>query len=225
MLGPIARSIEEVGDGWTLLILRNAYLGARRFADFQERLGIPPNTLTRRLERLVSLGFFTRHRYESRPPREEYELTEKGLALLPILLGPGSAAARDPARAEAPVRPCAPRDVSVGGKSLHFVICAGRRDGPVVLLEAGATLDSTEWTGVTARLAGRTDATIIAYDRAGTGKSQPLDTPPRGCCGGTPGRARGRARSPRTGSGARRRGRSGARGRCRDGGWRAGGRR
>lgn len=99
------------------------------------------------------------------------------LSLLPILLGPGSAAARDPARAEAPVRPCAPRDVSVGGKSLHFVICAGRRDGPVVLLEAGATLDSTEWTGVTARLAGRTDATIIAYDRAGTGKSQPLDTP------------------------------------------------
>lgn len=102
------------------------------------------------------------------------------LSMLPILLfGGGSAAARNPAKAEAsaPARPCAARDVAVGGKSLHFVICAGRRHGPVVLLEAGATLDSTEWTEVVARLAGRTDATIIAYDRAGMGKSQALDTP------------------------------------------------
>jgi DNA-binding HxlR family transcriptional regulator len=83
---PIARSIEQVGDGWTLLILRNAFLGARRFADFESRLGIPPTTLARRLERLVSIGLFTRHRYEARPPREEYELTDKGLALLPLIL-------------------------------------------------------------------------------------------------------------------------------------------
>lgn len=95
------------------------------------------------------------------------------LSLLPILLGGGSAAARDPA----PARSCAARDVAVGGKSLHFVICAGRRQAPIIVLEAGATLDSTEWTGVTAALAGRTDATVIAYDRAGMGKSQALDTP------------------------------------------------
>lgn len=101
------------------------------------------------------------------------------LPLLPILLAAGSAAARDPARAEVPVpaRPCKDRDVAVESKSLHFVICAGRGHGPVVLLESGATLDSTEWTQVMARLAGRTGATIIAYDRAGMGKSQPLATP------------------------------------------------
>ncbi|WP_423603700.1 alpha/beta fold hydrolase [Sphingomonas sp. MS122] len=102
------------------------------------------------------------------------------LSMLPILLlGGGSAAALDPVADEAlaPVRPCAGRDVAVGGKSLHFVICSGRRHGPVVLLEAGATLDSTEWTAVTAELAGRTDATIIAYDRAGMGKSQALEAP------------------------------------------------
>lgn len=100
------------------------------------------------------------------------------LPLLPILCG-GSAAARDPARTEmsAPARPCMTRDVAIDAKSLHFVICAGRRHGPVVLLEAGATLDSSEWTEVIARLAGRTDATIIAYDRAGMGRSQALDTP------------------------------------------------
>jgi pimeloyl-ACP methyl ester carboxylesterase len=99
------------------------------------------------------------------------------LPLLPICLGGGSATAGDPARIEASTRSCAGRDVAVGGKSLHFVICDGRRGGPVVLLEAGATLDSTEWTKVMARLTGRTGATIIAYDRAGMGKSQALDTP------------------------------------------------
>ena len=97
------------------------------------------------------------------------------LPLLPILLlGGEPAAARDP-RGEG--RPYAARDVDVDGKSLHFVVCPGRRHAPVILLEAGATLDSTEWTEVTARLAGRTAATIIAYDRAGMGKSQALDTP------------------------------------------------
>ena len=96
------------------------------------------------------------------------------LSMLPVLLlSVGPAAAEKPA----PAQSCAARDVAVDGKSLHFVICAGRPHGPVVLLEAGATLDSTEWTGVIAQLAGRTDATIIAYDRAGMGKSHALDTP------------------------------------------------
>jgi pimeloyl-ACP methyl ester carboxylesterase len=101
------------------------------------------------------------------------------LPLLPVLLSGGSAVAHDSARLEASASalPCAARGVAVDGKSLHFMICAGRRSGPVVLLEAGATLDSTEWTEVIARLAGRTDATIIAYDRAGMGRSQALDTP------------------------------------------------
>jgi DNA-binding HxlR family transcriptional regulator len=82
----IARSIEQVGDGWNLMILRNALLGARRFQDFQEQLGVPPNTLTRRLHTLTEDGFFERRVYETHPRREEYELTDKGLDFLPVLL-------------------------------------------------------------------------------------------------------------------------------------------
>ncbi|HEX6766955.1 MAG TPA: helix-turn-helix domain-containing protein [Polyangiaceae bacterium] len=82
----MARSIEQTGDGWTQLILRDALLGARRFQDFEARLGIPPNTLTRRLEALVEHGFFERRCYEERPRREEYHLTEKGRDFAPVLL-------------------------------------------------------------------------------------------------------------------------------------------
>jgi len=82
----IARSIEQVGDGWNLMILRNALLGAKRFQDFQAQLGVPPNTLTRRLHTLTEDGFFERRVYETHPRREEYELTDKGLDFLPVLL-------------------------------------------------------------------------------------------------------------------------------------------
>ncbi len=82
----IARSVEEVGDGWSLMILRNALLGAKRFQDFESQLDAPPTTLTRRLQSLTERGFFVRRTYESRPPREEYELTDKGLDFLPVLL-------------------------------------------------------------------------------------------------------------------------------------------
>jgi DNA-binding HxlR family transcriptional regulator len=82
----IARSIEQIGDGWSLMILRNALLGAKRFQDFEAQLGAPPNTLTRRLHTLTEQGFFERRVYEAHPRREEYELTDKGLDLLPVLL-------------------------------------------------------------------------------------------------------------------------------------------
>jgi DNA-binding HxlR family transcriptional regulator len=82
----IARSVEQVGDGWSLMILRNALLGARRFQEFEVGLGAPPTTLARRLHTLTERGFFVRREYEAHPPREEYELTEKGLDFLPVLL-------------------------------------------------------------------------------------------------------------------------------------------
>jgi DNA-binding HxlR family transcriptional regulator len=83
----IARAIEQVGDGWSLMILRNALLGAKRFQDFEQQLGAPPNTLARRLQLLTDHGLFVRRVYEAHPKREEYELTEKGLDFLPVLLG------------------------------------------------------------------------------------------------------------------------------------------
>lgn len=83
---PIARSLEAIGEWWSLLILREALLGARRFQDFEERLGIPPTTLSRRLKALCEHELLVRRRYEERPPRDEYELTAKGTDLMPVLL-------------------------------------------------------------------------------------------------------------------------------------------
>ncbi|MEP7050781.1 MAG: helix-turn-helix domain-containing protein [Pseudomonadota bacterium] len=82
----IARAVEQVGDGWTLMILRDALLGAKRFQDFEAGLGAPPTTLARRLHALTQEGFFVRREYEAHPKREEYELTQKGLDFLPVLL-------------------------------------------------------------------------------------------------------------------------------------------
>lgn len=83
---PIARSLDETGDWWSMLILRTAFMGVRRFQDFQGRLGIAPNTLARRLESLTENELLVRRTYSERPLREEYELTPKGLDFLPVLL-------------------------------------------------------------------------------------------------------------------------------------------
>lgn len=82
---PIAGTLELIGDRWTLLVIREAFLGARRFADFQERLGIARTVLSDRLGRLTEEGIFARVRYQERPERFEYRLTEKGLDLWPVL--------------------------------------------------------------------------------------------------------------------------------------------
>jgi DNA-binding HxlR family transcriptional regulator len=84
---PIARSLERIGDSWALLIVRDAFFGLRRFEDFQERLGIPPTTLARRLRELVAAGILERLPYQERPVRYEYVLTRKGTDLHPVLLG------------------------------------------------------------------------------------------------------------------------------------------
>lgn len=82
---PIARALEVVGEWWTLLVIREAFLGVTRFGELQERLGIARNVLTARLEALVAQGVLRRERYQERPPRDEYLLTPRGRALFPIL--------------------------------------------------------------------------------------------------------------------------------------------
>ena len=82
---PIARSLEQVGDWWSILILRDAFLGTTTFDQFQKGLGIAPNMLTRRLNALVESGLLERRRYSERPPRDEYVLTEKGRDFRPVL--------------------------------------------------------------------------------------------------------------------------------------------
>lgn len=82
----VARALSVVGERWTLLILRDAFLGTRRFEQFQSRLGITRHRLSERLGKLVDEGVLMRVRYSERPPRYEYRLTRKGLGLYPVLM-------------------------------------------------------------------------------------------------------------------------------------------
>ena len=83
---PIARSLERVGEWWSILILRDALHGMTRFDEFQKSLGIAPNMLTRRLNALVDAGLLERRRYSERPPRDEYVLTARGRDFRPVLI-------------------------------------------------------------------------------------------------------------------------------------------
>lgn len=82
----IAQTLNRVGDWWTLLIVRDAMKGARRFSDFHESTGIAKNILTDRLNKLVENGIMDREEVGVRGQRQEYVLTERGEALFPILM-------------------------------------------------------------------------------------------------------------------------------------------
>ncbi len=82
----VARTLDVVGERWTLLILRDAFNGVRRFEDFQESLGIARNILTDRLQTLVAQGVLEKRRYQAHPERFEYRLTAKGRDLHPVLV-------------------------------------------------------------------------------------------------------------------------------------------
>lgn len=86
MVCPIARSLERVGEWWSILILRDALHGFNRFDEFQNSLGIAPNTLTRRLHDLVRAGLLERRRYSIRPPRYEYLPTDSARDFSPVLI-------------------------------------------------------------------------------------------------------------------------------------------
>jgi DNA-binding HxlR family transcriptional regulator len=83
---PIARSLDRVGEWWSILILRDALGGMTRFEEFQKSLAIAPNMLTRRLNALVDAGFLQRRRYSEHPPRHEYVVTERGRDFRPVLI-------------------------------------------------------------------------------------------------------------------------------------------
>ena len=81
----VAQCLEVVGEWWSLLIVRDAFLGVRRFDDFQARLGISRNILNQRLRKLVENGVLDRVPYQDNPPRSEYRLTDKGRDLWHVL--------------------------------------------------------------------------------------------------------------------------------------------
>lgn len=83
---PIAQSLAIFGDRWTLLIIRNAFVGMTRFEHFQKNLGLTRHVLAERLSRLVEQGIFEKQAYIDRQQRYEYVLTAKGRQLKPILM-------------------------------------------------------------------------------------------------------------------------------------------
>ncbi|MFT3731622.1 MAG: helix-turn-helix domain-containing protein [Hyphomicrobium sp.] len=83
---PIARSLEHVGEWWSILILRDAFRGLTRFDEFQKNLEIAPNMLARRLSALTESGLLERRLYSEKPARYEYLLTERGRDFRPVML-------------------------------------------------------------------------------------------------------------------------------------------
>ncbi len=83
---PVARSLERVGEWWSMLILRDALHGFTRFDQFQKSLGIAPNMLARRLNALVEADLLARRRYSEHPPRDEYVLTARGRDFRPVIV-------------------------------------------------------------------------------------------------------------------------------------------
>ena len=81
----VAQCLEVVGEWWSMLIVRDAFLGVSRFDQFQERLGISRNVLNQRLNHLVEKGVLTKIAYSEHPPRYDYRLTERGRDLWPVL--------------------------------------------------------------------------------------------------------------------------------------------
>jgi DNA-binding HxlR family transcriptional regulator len=82
----IAGALAIVGERWSLLIVRDAFLGLRRFDQFQTDLGIARNVLQSRLQKLLDEGVLERELYQERPLRYEYRLTEKGIDLWPVIV-------------------------------------------------------------------------------------------------------------------------------------------
>jgi DNA-binding HxlR family transcriptional regulator len=118
----VARTLDVIGDKWSLLILRDAFYGLRRFEDFRDDLGVARNVLTDRLQKLVARGVLERRLYEERPQRYEYRLTEKGRGLLPMLLA--MIAWGDRWENDADVPPVTLRHTGCGCETSPVVTCA-----------------------------------------------------------------------------------------------------
>jgi DNA-binding HxlR family transcriptional regulator len=115
----VARTLEVVGDRWSLLVIREAFLGNHRFDAIQRRTGAPRDILAARLRKLVETGVLERRRYQERPPRDEYHLTEAGRELHPVITALRQWGDRHVARPPAPARFAH----ECGGDGPAFLVC------------------------------------------------------------------------------------------------------
>jgi DNA-binding HxlR family transcriptional regulator len=118
----IARTLELVGERWTILVLRDVFLGRRRFDQMQQSLGVARNVLAVRLDRLVAEGILEKIPYQERPVRHEYRLTSKGLDLWPVIVELLRWGDRHAASAAGP--PIVLRHKGCGGELGEHRICA-----------------------------------------------------------------------------------------------------
>jgi DNA-binding HxlR family transcriptional regulator len=147
----IAKTLDVVGEWWTLLILRDAFRGTRRFDDFQASLGLARSVLTTRLRKLTEHGVLERRAYSARPPRYEYFLTEKGRTLFPVivaLIGWGDAWAPGPdgppvvfvhdtcGNVTQPMLTCPHCHGEVSAANTHSEPGPGRRPAPAAVLSS-----------------------------------------------------------------------------------------
>jgi len=156
---PIARSLDAVGEWWSILLLRDAFQGLTRFDQFQKSLDIAPNILTRRLNSLVERGLFEKRVYCERPLRHEYVLTAKARDFRPVLLS---------------LLAWGNKHLAPEGPSLVVVDKADGRWAEPVLVdrESGKELDSDEFIMATAPKA--TDRMRQRYRFSSEGSGLPL---------------------------------------------------
>jgi len=168
-LCPIARALECVGDSWTLLILRDALQGATRFDQFQRDLGIASNMLTRRLDRMVASGLFEKSRYQTRPPRFEYRLTEKAYDLTPVILTLYQWGER-----HLPIEACGQRLVHrLTQEPIEPVLYDGRQGGPLTL----GNVRLVPGPDATPAIRLRAERMQAAFENACAFSASPDDTP------------------------------------------------
>jgi len=184
---PIARSLERVGEWWSMLIMRDALHGLTRFDEFQDSLGIAPNMLARRLKALVEAGFLERCAYSVRPPRYAYVPTARGRdfrAVLIALLAFGN------------------RHFAAEGKSVTIIDArTGTEADPVVVDRvSGKPIEAPEFVWVPGPAAGRgtrqrysKHAPVSRSAAVAPSAVSPAPHPPSPCVGDrTPGRTSGR---------------------------------
>src|SRR3546814_12700184 len=111
----VARSLDVIGERWTMLVLRDAFNGLTKFDEFAASLPIARNILAARLKTLVDHGVLTRAQYQEHPPRHEYRLTAKGAGLYPVLIGLFTWGDEYLAGEDGPPLPPPPRDCGTVG--------------------------------------------------------------------------------------------------------------
>jgi DNA-binding HxlR family transcriptional regulator len=155
---PVGRTLERVGDTWSLMILRDALQGVSKFDQFQRSLGVAPNILTQRLTALVEAGFLERRPYQERPVRHDYVPTDLARDFAPVLTA---------------LMAFGNRHFAAEGVASHMVDAATGLPAEPVLVDrrSGKSMDSPDFVYAAGPAAGPVVLERVAQVARGQGKS------------------------------------------------------